>query len=169
MLCPRTGTPLKAVKVGGITVDISTACGGVFFDHLELQHFDEKHERRGQVLADHLKQFTPINIDLNQRIKCPKCINITMQRHYYSPKKIIEIDECPGCGGLWFDYGELEKIRTLFPTKADRDNAAREFEENIIRSSQYRDHIQHLEAKEAMAKRIKNIKQANSFLYLFNP
>lgn len=169
MQCPRTGKPLKAVKVGGITVDISEACGGVFFDHLELEHFDEKSERRGAVLSDHLKQFQSPKIDLSQRIKCPKCIDITMQRHFYSPKKIIEVDECPGCGGFWFDYGELEKIRTLFPTKTDRENAAKAFEQSIIHSSTYQDHIQHLEAKEAIAKRITQIQRVNSFLYILNP
>ncbi|WP_299495440.1 zf-TFIIB domain-containing protein [uncultured Shewanella sp.] len=169
MRCPRTGSTLKPVQVGGITVDISLTCGGVFFDHLELQHFDEKHERRGQVLVEHLKQFVPPKLDLTQRIQCPKCIDVTMQRHFYSPKKIIEVDECPSCGGFWFDYGELEKIRTLFPTKADRENASRAFEENILHSAKYHDHIQHLEAKEAMSHRISNIKKINSFLYLFNP
>ncbi|MCL1125437.1 TFIIB-type zinc ribbon-containing protein [Shewanella surugensis] len=113
MPCPRTGVPLKAVNVGGITVDISETCGGVFFDHLELLYFDEKSERRGSVLADHLKQFQPPQLNLTQRIHCQKCVDIVMLRHYYSPnynpKKVIEVDECLGCGGFWFDYGELEK------------------------------------------------------------
>ena len=40
MKCPRTGTELKEIEVGGVKVDISEACGGVWFNNFELQHFD---------------------------------------------------------------------------------------------------------------------------------
>lgn len=36
---PRTGKPLKAVKVGGIKVDISEGCGGIWLDNHEFQKF----------------------------------------------------------------------------------------------------------------------------------
>lgn len=45
-----------------------------------------------------------------KRIRCPKCPDIVMMRRYYSPLKLIEIDECPGCAGIWLDTGELSKI-----------------------------------------------------------
>ncbi|WP_299494415.1 zf-TFIIB domain-containing protein [uncultured Shewanella sp.] len=35
MQCPRTHTELSQVNVGGINIDYSTHCGGVFFDHNE--------------------------------------------------------------------------------------------------------------------------------------
>lgn len=28
----------------------------------------------------------------------------------FSPKDVVEIDQCPKCGGIWFDRGELNKI-----------------------------------------------------------
>ena len=153
MKCPRTGTDLTLVKVGGIAVDISEACGGVFFDNHELEDFDEKSEKRGEVLVEHIKKFTPPMLDLTKRIKCPKCTDVVMARHFYSSKKKVEIDECPRCGGIWFDFGELEKLRELFPAKKDREKAGREFEHEMVNSSVYKGYIKGLEEREATAKR----------------
>ena len=155
MKCPRTNTNLKSVKVGGITVDISEACGGVFFDNYELEHFDEKHERRGEVLVEHLKKFVPLQVNLKERISCPKCIDIVMARHFYSPEQQIEIDECPGCGGIWFDFGELKKLRDLFPTQVDRQKAGKEFIKELETSSRYITYQRELEGREDLANRLR--------------
>ncbi len=111
MKCPRTGSLLKTIKVGGIAVEISEECGGVFFDNLELSKFKSSSDIRGEALAKHLKQFDSHLLNENERIKCPKCTDIVMMRRYYSPLKVIEIDECPGCAGIWLDTGELSKIQ----------------------------------------------------------
>ena len=68
-----------------------------------------------------------IKIDYNKKRNCPKCNNILMMRHFYSVKRQVEIDECPGCGGLWLDVGELAKIRSLFKTGNDRNKAAQDY------------------------------------------
>ncbi len=155
MKCPRTNTDLTPVKVGGITVDISEACGGVFFDNHELEHFDEKHERRGQVLVEHLNQFVPPQLNLSERISCPKCTDVVMARHFYSPEHLVEIDECPGCGGIWFDYAELEKLRELFPNQSDRQRAGERFASLMESSSRYITHQRELESKEELASRLR--------------
>ncbi|TLU66418.1 hypothetical protein FE810_05330 [Thalassotalea litorea] len=120
MKCPRTGSPLKTVKVGKIAVDISEECGGVFFDNLELDKFDEKHEIRGEVLVEHLTQFESVILDADNRINCPKCENVVMMRRFYSPKQVLEIDECPNCAGIWLDSGELELLRENFSSERER-------------------------------------------------
>lgn len=48
MKCPRTGSQLKTIKVGGIAVNISEQCGGVFFDNLELSKFKSVSDIRGR-------------------------------------------------------------------------------------------------------------------------
>lgn len=111
MKCPRTGSQLKKIKVGGITVEVSEECGGIFFDNLELSKFNSSNEIRGEALAKHIRQFDSYLLNEKERIKCPKCTDIVMMRRYYSPLKVIEIDECPGCAGIWLDTGELEKIQ----------------------------------------------------------
>lgn len=120
MKCPRTGSLLKTVKLGKIEVEISEECAGVFFDNLELERFDEKHEIEGEVLIKHLSQFKPIAIKEDSRIKCPKCKDTVMMRRFYSPKHIVEIDECPKCAGVWLDAGELTLIREHFSTEPER-------------------------------------------------
>jgi Zn-finger nucleic acid-binding protein len=34
-----------------------------------------------------------------------------LQRHYFSAKRRVEVDQCPNCGGYWLDAGELAAIR----------------------------------------------------------
>lgn len=158
--CPRTGTALTKIKVGGISVEFSKACGGVFFDNSELQHFNEKDSKRGEVLSAHLRQFIPQSLDLSQRVKCPKCPSVVMMRRFYSHKSKIELDECPSCGGFWFDYGELEQLRKLYPTKESRRKASREFEDDMLNSSYYQNYTNDLEAKEKLVRR--RFRQLNS-------
>jgi Zn-finger nucleic acid-binding protein len=49
-----------------------------------------------------------------------------MMRHFSSVKRKVTIDECPDCGGIWLDAGELGAIRDEFASEADRHNAAQE-------------------------------------------
>jgi len=120
MKCPRTGSLLKRVKLGKIEIEISEECAGIFFDQFELERFDEKHEIEGEVLIKHLSKFKPIVLKNDSRINCPKCENVVMMRRFYSPKHIVEIDECPGCAGIWLDAGELDLIRKHFSTESER-------------------------------------------------
>lgn len=119
MKCPRTGSPLKTLKVGGIAIEISEECGGLFFDNLELDKFKSSDEIRGSALAKHVKQFNHKLPNEHERIKCPKCDNIVMMRRYFSPLKVVEIDECPSCAGIWLDTGELEKLQDIKLSKRE--------------------------------------------------
>jgi Zn-finger nucleic acid-binding protein len=113
--CPRTGTLLTPVKVGGIEVDVSEECGGVFFDAQELQRFDDCEDVRGDLLIEHLKQFPPPLLDDSAAVMCPRCdTGQVMQRIRYAQQQLM-IDECQGCGGIWLDAGELERLRQAFP------------------------------------------------------
>ena len=47
-----------------------------------------------------------------------------MMRHYTSVKRRVTIDECPQCGGIWLDTGELTGIRDEFPSDEERQKAA---------------------------------------------
>jgi Zn-finger nucleic acid-binding protein len=53
-------------------------------------------------------------------------------RHFFSVKKKVELDECPGCGGFWLDAGELSKIRSLFNTEEEKQKAADEYFSEIF-------------------------------------
>ena len=50
-----------------------------------------------------------------------------MMRHFFSVKKQVGVDECPGCAGIWLDAGELNQIRSMFDTEQERHQAADEY------------------------------------------
>jgi uncharacterized protein len=133
MKCPRTGANMKEMEINKIKVDISEGCGGVWFDNLEFEKFDEAHESAGDKLVDLMASFSKGAFDLSKRINCPRCPDTVLMRHFESPLKKIQIDKCPSCGGIWLDAGELASFRKLFPSEKDRKKAGEEFiEKNIM-------------------------------------
>jgi Zn-finger nucleic acid-binding protein len=50
-------------------------------------------------------------------MECPKCQAGEMERVLFEG---IEVDRCPGCGGIWFDAGEAEALKK-FKDAADMD------------------------------------------------
>ena len=127
MKCPACKGVLREMKAGDVVVDVCQGgCGGIWFDNYEIQKFDEPHESAGEQLLD-IEQDESLVIDRTQKLKCPKCTDVVMMRHFFSVKKEVEVDECPGCGGFWLDAGELVKIRSLFTTEEERHQAAHEY------------------------------------------
>jgi len=127
MKCPVCSNQLQETTIGDVTVDVCKgSCGGIWFDNFELKKFDEPHESAGQALLD-IERDESIIADHTKRRKCPKCDDIVMMRHFFSVKKQVEVDECPGCAGFWLDAGELRKIRSLFNTEQERHQAAEEY------------------------------------------
>ena len=132
MNCPACGNELEQMTVGDVVVDVCQGgCGGIWFDNFELQKFDEPHESAGEELLD-IERDESVVVDRMKRFNCPKCSDIVMMRHFFSVKKEVEVDECPGCGGFWLDAGELCKIRSLFDTEEERHKAAQEYFSEIF-------------------------------------
>ncbi|GGF70083.1 TFIIB-type zinc ribbon-containing protein [Alteromonas lipolytica] len=120
MQCPRTATPLTKVNVGKVAVYVSEKTGGVFLTNQTLALFESGEEARGQALARHLSQFHHPLPSIDARVNCPTCSETVMLRRYYSPLHVVEIDECPGCGGIWLDTGELKKLQSLMLNAKER-------------------------------------------------
>ncbi len=132
MECPVCGKQLQQMTAGDITVDVCKGgCGGIWFDNFELKKFDEPHESAGEQLLE-TERDESVTIDRTKQLKCPKCNNVVMMRHFFSVKKRVEVDECPGCGGFWLDAGELGKIRSLFKTEEERNKAADEYFQEVF-------------------------------------
>ena len=123
MQCPACDHELGPLDVGGVQLDACHGkCGGVWFDNFEIEKFDEKHEDAGNLMDIAVDKSVKIK-DRAKRV-CPRCTNIKMQRHFFSAKRAIEVDECAGCGGHWLDADELRRIRDEFNTAQDREDAA---------------------------------------------
>ena len=108
--CPACFNALTSIQVGAVNVDVCRGCGGIWFDAFELQRVDEEHETAGDWLLQ-IERAQRIQVDTQTKRECPRCEGVKLKRRFYSPRRQVEIDECPGCGGYWLDAGELEKIR----------------------------------------------------------
>jgi Zn-finger nucleic acid-binding protein len=54
-----------------------------------------------------------------------------MLQHKFSPSKPVIVDECPSCGGVWLDGGELAEIRRPAAT-VDRKQVAQKFFNEVL-------------------------------------
>ncbi len=160
MKCPACGNALEKKEAGGVVVDVCDGgCGGIWFDNFELKKFDEPKESAGEQLLQ-VEKSGNITIDANAKRPCPKCSGITMTKHFFSVKREVEIDDCPQCGGVWLDVGELGRIRKMFDSEEDRKNAASSYFNDIIDAGTNQVRLESQE-KTARAKTF-----ANMFRYL---
>ena len=111
MQCPACSGPLTTHPLGAVTVDACRGgCGGLWFDRLELKRLDDQHEAIGDSLTD---VGDGRAVDHDARRRCPSCdAGHVMMRRLFAPGLELEIDECPGCGGIWLDRGELAAVRS---------------------------------------------------------
>ena len=127
MNCPVCANSLSSVKAGNVMVDVCVGgCGGMWFDNFELQKLDDPNEPGAEVLVN-IGRRQDLCIDPAQRRKCPCCDDIVMMRHFYSPRRRVEVDECPSCGGFWLDAGELELVRQEHQNPAAQQAAVDEY------------------------------------------
>lgn len=111
MKCPACFNNLSEIQVGSLKVDVCQGgCGGIWFDAFELQKVDEEEEAAGGHLLD-IQRDVSVKVDPNRKRECPRCDGVKLKRHFFSAKRLVEVDECPNCGGYWLDAGELTRIR----------------------------------------------------------
>jgi Zn-finger nucleic acid-binding protein len=52
---------------------------------------------------------------LETRYPCPVCLGATLQKTAIDEAPELVIDHCVRCGGVWFDYGEVQQLRKCAP------------------------------------------------------
>jgi Zn-finger nucleic acid-binding protein len=110
MKCPACFNPLTEIQVAGIALDVCRGgCGGVWFDAFELQRVEKLPDGGGSAFQS-VARDPAVRIDASRKRDCPRCNAIKLQRHFFSAKRRVEVDQCPNCGGYWLDAGELESI-----------------------------------------------------------
>ncbi|MDD3375275.1 MAG: zf-TFIIB domain-containing protein [Candidatus Omnitrophica bacterium] len=120
MNCPACKTEMVEKDFGGTKVDVcENGCKGIWFDWLELEKLDEKHEGLGKALDEALGSDRHKD-DNRGQIACSKC-NQLMVAHLYKASKMVTVDECYACGGFFLDSGELEVIRESFMDEKSRE------------------------------------------------
>jgi Zn-finger nucleic acid-binding protein len=132
MKCPACSNVLTPTAIGDVTVEVCDhGCAGVWFDNFELSKFDEAHEGAGEQLLS-VQADASVSVNQEERRNCPKCPDIVMQQHFFSVKRGVTVDECPSCGGVWLDAGELRRIRELYPTEDGREQAASDYFDELF-------------------------------------
>ena len=123
MKCPACFHPLTQVQVGSLQVDVCQGgCGGIWFDAFELQRVDEERESAGEPLLQ-IQRDERVLVDPSRKRECPRCPGIKLQRHFFSAKRKVEVDQCPNWGGYWLDAGELASIRAEKSAAASQEAA----------------------------------------------
>jgi Zn-finger nucleic acid-binding protein len=132
MKCPACPNTLQEVQAGDIKVDVCrNGCGGIWFDNFEFKKVDEQHESAGDSLLE-IEKNPHVVVDRTGKRQCPRCEDQPMLQHFVSAKQEVEVDECPACGGIWLDAGELGAIRDQFATDEERSAAAQEYFQNVF-------------------------------------
>ncbi len=49
--------------------------------------------------------------ELATRYPCPVCLGVTMETIRIGTEAPLEVDHCGRCGGVWFDNGEVDRLR----------------------------------------------------------
>lgn len=52
------------------------------------------------------------------RLACPVCRETPLQTTRLGTSRALELQHCPGCGGVWFDHGGVEQLRALATAQA---------------------------------------------------
>ncbi len=132
MQCPRCKNTMTEMNNHDVTIDVCfNGCGGIWFDPYEFKKMDEVHESDESFLAQ-LSESRNKLIGLSDKIDCPKCDSQPFYRRFFSVAKNVEMDECPKCGGVWLDAGELTQIYKTFPTEEERKKAAKEIFDDMF-------------------------------------
>jgi Zn-finger nucleic acid-binding protein len=131
MQCPACGNTLTQMTVADVAVDVCAGgCGGIWFDNQEVHKLDDTEEAAGETLLG-IERDPGVTVDHDAQWGCPRCGHPAMTRHFYSPQRSVELDECPKCGGVWLDAGELATIRAQYAGGAERRAAHRAFAEQL--------------------------------------
>ncbi len=81
-------------------------------------------------------------------MKCPACGNALTEKTvdpitldvcqggcggiWFDNFELQKVDECPACAGMWLDEGELASIRDQYPTEAERKRATEDYFNDVF-------------------------------------
>lgn len=98
--CPKCAGALRAPKKTDAPLLVCSGCSGVWLDAAGLTSAMAGPRQLWKTLAEHG------NVT---RMPCPACRTETLAEARCGD---CDIDWCPSCKGIFFDRGEIEKVRT---------------------------------------------------------
>jgi len=112
MNCPRCLEPMTLLTFREVQVDRCPQCGGLFFDATELHRLLAL---RGAEFLDAGALTTGHELGEGPAIYCPRCLE---QDHRTRMVTLADADQpgarydqCPGCGGSFFEAGRFQALQ----------------------------------------------------------
>jgi Zn-finger nucleic acid-binding protein len=109
--CGKCGGPFKAVFTEGMILDRCRSCGGVWFDHAEIDRLVGRKASTGPGTVRRIVSVSgaAMPAPLDPLIgSCPSC-RVGL-RTFSVPEAEASLEVCPRCFGAWFDRGEIELL-----------------------------------------------------------
>ena len=111
LACPKCRQRLlDPTQVRGVEIDVCQGCGGLWFDHLELERV---------ILADEDPIYPRLEKGIVAELGakkaetawlCPRCRHC-LTTYAICSEPSLEVDVCEACHGIWLDRGELATAR----------------------------------------------------------
>ncbi len=111
MRCPHCARQTLAEQPTqqSVVVDVCSDCRGVWLDRGVIYEFSDRPHDLEAALSDGLRGGRTTDH------LCPRCQD-TLRRGLL-PDRDAEVEQCPTCGGLWFDAPQLERAVASGPTR----------------------------------------------------
>ncbi|MHC5027271.1 MAG: TFIIB-type zinc ribbon-containing protein [Planctomycetota bacterium] len=124
MKCPCCAASLETLEYEGVSIMTCPGCNGEFIAPDELAHVVTTRSERFQpstlrAVSDRAPVFGVPAEEQARQLDCPACGD-SMRVLNYATDTGICVDRCDGCGGIWLDDQELEKVQALLEDWADR-------------------------------------------------
>ncbi len=148
--CPECQRPFSPVKVGSVTLDECTRCGGLWVDSASFRRVCEETEEQTVVLKaiSSRPEAAPPTGGPQRYWPCPECRRL-MNRQNFARVSGIIVDVCRG-HGVWFNQGELRRIVEFI--RAGGMERARAREKSELRDERARLHRAQLDAQRLAAR-----------------
>lgn len=110
MNCIDCQTEMDKHVLDGVLLDQCPDCEGIWLDGGELDELvGGSGKQEGILLLEARKELTKERRRSAVKSLCPRCQAAPLSRHVMHG---ITLDRCGKCKGLWFDHGELQKVRS---------------------------------------------------------
>ncbi len=123
MQCPQCSAPLESMEYEGALIHACNGCGGELLGGEALAHIVRERQEQftpelRKALAERKPSFGIPEAQTERQLECPSCCT-PMTVTNYGGNSGVFVDRCSGCGSLWLDQQELERIQVLMERWAD--------------------------------------------------
>ncbi len=129
MRCPHCKNALRQIRYKSLVLELCFKCRGIWFDEgkfLPVVHYirdTDETSPEGRKLFKKRSVQRLDKVDEAGRL-CPKCGRLMRKFNYASDSNVI-LDRCDGCGGIWADAGEVQRIARYLKADPEADAVGR--------------------------------------------